>query len=106
MEALGLGFGNAPVLKVFVMSQNPSYTDECLKTVRNLRSAGISADTEYNGRSLKAQFKYADKIGAKYAVVIGENEIVSGKVSVKRLSDGHIEETELNNLAEKIGCMV
>ena len=85
------------------MSQSPSYVDECLKTVRELRAAGVSADTEYNGRSLKAQFKYADKIGAKYAVVIGENELTSGKVSVKRLSDGQIREASLENLAQAIG---
>ncbi len=102
-EALGLSLGEAPSLEVFVMSQSPSYVDECLKTVRELRAAGVSADTEYNGRSLKSQFKYADKIGAKYAVVIGENELASGKVSVKRLSDGHIFEAQLKNLAQAIG---
>ena len=100
MESLNLPFGEVPTLDVFVMSQSSTYVKDCLRLVRELRDLGVSADTEYTGKSLKAQFKFADKIGAKYAVIIGENEVACNKASVKRLSDGHIEETELSKLAE------
>ena len=39
-------------------------------------------------RSLKAQFKYADKLGAEYVAVIGETELVSGEVTLKNMKDG------------------
>ena len=54
----------------------------------NLRSAGISAETDICGRSLKAQMKYADKIKAKYSVVLGDNEIEAGKAELKNMKTG------------------
>lgn len=88
MDSLSIPFGEKNDIDVFVMSQSAAFTDECLKLVRELRGAGIAADADYTGRSLKAQFKYADKISAGYAVVIGENEVTSGLLNVKKLSDG------------------
>lgn len=73
---------------VFVMSQSSAQTDACIDLVRDLRRAGVSADTEMTGRSLKAQFKYADKIRARYGIVIGETEIETKQVKIKNLSDG------------------
>lgn len=101
MEKQGVDFlENVP--DVFVMCQSPEYAPECMKITALLRKAGISADTEMTGRSLKAQFKYADKIRARYAVVIGGNEIAEEKVKIKKLSDGTEEECELKALAARL----
>lgn len=101
MEKQGVDFlENVP--DVFVMCQSPEYAPECMKITASLRKAGISADTEMTGRSLKAQFKYADKIRARYAVVIGGNEIAEEKVKIKKLSDGTEEECELKALAARL----
>ena len=43
---------------------------------------------DYEGKSLKSQMRRADKLGARYSVVIGENEIASGKAVFKRMEDG------------------
>ncbi len=51
------------------------------------------------GRSVKAQFKYADKSGAEYVAVIGENELISGEVNVKKMSDGTSELVKINDLS-------
>ncbi len=56
--------------------------------VQQLRSAGIRADMDHCGRSLKAQFKYANKTGAPVTAVIGDDEAASGTVKLKRMSDG------------------
>ena len=53
-----------------------------------LRGAGVSAEVDHMERSIKAQFKYADKIGAKYVVVIGGNELAEGKANVKSMATG------------------
>ena len=101
MEKQGVDFlENVP--DVFVMCQSPEYASECMKITASLRKAGISADTEMTGRSLKAQFKYADKIRARYAIVIGGNEIAEEKVKIKKLSDGTEEECELKALAARL----
>ena len=56
--------------------------------VQQLRAAGIRADMDHCGRSLKAQFKYANKTGAPVTAVIGDDEAASGTVKLKRMSDG------------------
>ena len=63
-----------------------------------LRNAGIPAEADTVGRSVKAQFKYADKIGAKYAVMLGDNELATGRVNVKNMADGAQAEVELASL--------
>ena len=73
-----------------------------MKIVSDLRNNGISADMDFTGRSLKAQFKYADKISAKYALVIGENEIANKQYAVKRLADGKIFETNADGLSDSL----
>lgn len=56
--------------------------------VQALRGAGIKADMDHCGRSLKAQFKYANKTGAPLTAVIGDDEAANGTVKLKRMSDG------------------
>ena len=56
--------------------------------VQRLRAAGIRADLDHCGRSLKAQFKYANKTGAPLTAVIGDEEAANGTVKLKRMSDG------------------
>ena len=56
--------------------------------VQALREAGIKADMDHCGRSLKAQFKYANKTGAPLTAVIGDDEAANGTVKLKRMSDG------------------
>ncbi len=70
------------------------------KLVYALRALGISAERDTTGRSLKAQMKYAGKIGAKMSVVIGGSELESGKASVKNMETG--ETVEVNLTADEI----
>ena len=56
--------------------------------VQQLRADGIRADLDHCGRSLKAQFKYANKTGAPVTAVIGDEEAANGTVKLKRMSDG------------------
>ena len=54
------------------------------------------------GRSLKAQMKYANKINARYVVVLGEEEIMNKKIKVKDMNNGSEEEIDLDALADYI----
>ncbi len=71
------------------------------KLVYELRSLGVAAERDTTGRSLKAQMKYAGKIGAKYSVVIGGNELSSKKATVKNMESGETFECELSAEAIK-----
>ena len=68
------------------------------KIVFELRRKGVSAETDIMDRSVKAQMKYADKIGAKFVIVIGDDEIEKGVVSVKNMADGTTEERTIESL--------
>ena len=65
-----------------------------------LRAAGIAAETDHMKRSVKAQFKYADKLGAKYVAVIGGNELESGAMNVKRMATSESETVTFENAVE------
>jgi len=67
-----------------------------------LRSLGVSADCDHMNRSIKAQFKYADKTGARFVVVIGSNELERGIFTVKDMLSSTSEEVSAENLCSYI----
>ncbi len=102
LDALGIEIENNDRPDVFVLSQNLALVPFCMDFVKSLRKVGVAAETEYTGRSLKAQFRYADKQKARFAIVIGDSEKESGVVNVKNLSDGSVEEVALASVAKYI----
>ncbi|HPU58381.1 MAG TPA: His/Gly/Thr/Pro-type tRNA ligase C-terminal domain-containing protein, partial [Candidatus Avimonas sp.] len=64
--------------------------------VNHLREGGVQAEFDTVGRGLKAQMKYANKIGARYTVVVGENELQTGKARLKNMETGQEEEILLD----------
>lgn len=56
--------------------------------VNLLRSDGFQAQSDLMGRSIKAQMKYANKIGAKYTIVLGDNELEQGEATLKSMYSG------------------
>lgn len=72
------------------------------KLVYNLRGEGISCQRDYMGRSLKAQMKYADKLGAEFTVVLGDDELDSGEAALRRMADGQEEKVRLENMAKEL----
>lgn len=73
------------------------------KLVNEIRSHGLIVETDYMDRSVKAQMKYANKIGAKKVVIIGENELEKGTANVKDMATGEQTEIELARLPELFG---
>ncbi len=67
-----------------------------------LRDEGFEALTDIVGRGLKAQMRYANKIGAEYTLVLGDSELESGKAKLKRMETGEETEVELDKLADAI----
>lgn len=70
------------------------------KLANTLRTRGIKTEINHMGRSLKAEMKYANKIGAKFTVVLGDDELQTGNAKLKRMSDGEQFEVNLNNIEE------
>lgn len=66
-----------------------------------LRRDGFEAQCDVCGRGLKAQMKYADKIGALYSIVLGDNELAENKTNIKNMKTGETKEVSLNNFSEQ-----
>lgn len=66
---------------------------KAFELLRRVRECGLIAETDVVGRGLRAQMKYADKIGARYSMVLGDNEIEQNTAKVKNMDSG--EQTEL-----------
>ncbi len=68
----------------------------CFKLANVLREGGVAAECDTVGRGLKAQMKYADKLGAAYTVVVGDNEVESGHAKLKDMATGESEDIALD----------
>lgn len=68
------------------------------RIVNKLRNAGVVVETDYMDRSVKAQMKYANKIGAKNTVIIGADEIAGGKATIKNMETHEQVEVELDKI--------
>ena len=67
-----------------------------------LRQDGFSAQTDICGRGLKAQMKFADKLGAEFTMVLGDNELEAGKARLKNMASGSETEVRLESLADEL----
>jgi histidyl-tRNA synthetase len=77
-----------PVPKVFIATIGAPAEKEGLVIADKLREKGLWVEVGYAGNSLKSQLRRADRLSSAYVLIIGDNEITSGKLKWKRLSDG------------------
>ena len=94
MEAQGCEFPKAEKLDLFIVALGEKATLKALEIAKDMREEGFSALLDLNQRSVRAQMKYADKLGAKFNVVIGDNEVENKIAKLKNMQTG--EETEIN----------
>ena len=113
IPAVGVGFGldsiqaalqlkeqQKSVVKVFII---PIRTEkECFKVLSELRKNSINADMDFSQKSISKNFEFADKQKIPFALIIGENELKSGKLSLKNMNSGEEEKLSLNEIIEKL----
>ena len=87
-DARGVAAEAPALYDVFVVTMGDEARAEGIRLVRELRQAGLKADIDHAARSMKAQFKYADKTGAKKVVVIAGDEMAAGVVKVRDMNGG------------------
>ena len=75
-------------LDVFFVTLLPEARIVAMKLAGALREEGVSADLDYGGRGMRAQFKQADRAGASYATILGEDELARGVCTVRDMASG------------------
>lgn len=94
MEAQDCEFPQAEKPDLFIVALGEKATLKAVEIAKDMREEGFSALLDLNQRSVRAQMKYADKLGAKFNVVIGDNEVENKIAKLKNMQTG--EETEIN----------
>ena len=96
MEAQGCNFPEPSRPDLFIVAMGEKATLKAVEIAKDMRDEGFSVVYDLNGRSLRAQMKYADKLGAKFNVVIGDNEVENKVVSIKDMATGESSEINLD----------
>lgn len=96
MEAQGCNFPEPSRPDLFIVAMGEKATLKAVEIAKDMRDEGFSVVYDLNGRSLRAQMKYADKLGAKFNVVIGDNEVENKVVSLKDMATSESSEINLD----------
>ena len=102
LEAQNIGISPQPPVDVYIAVLGDEAMPVALQIAQRLRDNKIRTDLEYNGRSLKAQMKTANKLNVKFVVIIGEDEIKHSAATVRDMEAGNQWTVEFDRLAEEL----
>lgn len=102
MEEQGIKAGEGMELQVYVCALGGPAKLKGFEVIKNLRNADVSADMDYQGRSLNSQLKTADKLGAKFAIIIGNDELKNGLAVIRSMKDKTQEKIKFEEVLSKI----
>lgn len=118
ISGIGFGIGAERLLLTLennnIEIENPKSTDiyiatigdaaktKSFKLIKDLRANHISADNDHLDKSLKAQFKYSDKLNAKYTVVIGDDELANDTATLKNMKTSEQTTIKLSELVDEL----
>jgi histidyl-tRNA synthetase len=106
LEAQQVSLKAPPARLVFVVTHGETANREKLALLSQLRDAGLHADADLTGRSVKAQFKLADREGARLCVVLGEQELADGTTVVKDLASGEQQVVRRAELVDRLRSLL
>ena len=99
MESAG-AIPDDDALTLYVAPMGDDARDKAFQIVAEMRDKGISAETDYMGRGIKAQFKYADKLKAKFVGIVGSDELSRGVIKIKNMQSGEEVYAPIDKIAE------
>ena len=102
LEAEEAPLENDDALDVYVVTLGNEAKEHGFHVLQQLRSAGIRADMDYLDRKMKAQMKSADRLGAKWVTVIGEEEVQQQVVQLKNMAESTQETVTVEHLIQTI----
>jgi histidyl-tRNA synthetase len=100
LAAEGVELAPEPAVELYVGILGNEAKAAAYQLVQKLRSKGVIVETDYMDRSVKAQMKYANKIGAKNTVIIGADELAQNKAHIKNMETGEQTEVSLSSIAD------
>lgn len=98
LDAEGIELPVQKGMDCYIATLGERAKDYSVSLLKELREQGISADKDYENKKMKAQFKAAARLEAKYVIVLGDDELEKGVANVKNMNSGEQEEVGLENL--------
>ena len=89
-------------LDVFVAKVDEKNKDTAFRLLQKMRNAGLSADMDYSEGSLKSQMRIANKIGVKFTIIVGEEELSKNMVILRNMQTKEQKEVKIDNLINKL----
>lgn len=106
MDAQNTPFPERKGCDIYLASMGEKANLEAARLALDLRNEGLSAQFDTVGRGLKAQMKYADKLGALYTVVLGDEELKTRKAKLKNMKDGSLTDISLDDFTDTFQSIV
>lgn len=107
LEVEGVTLPDETELDIFFISIGEKVQEQTVRLIQQLRLEGLTVDKDYQGRKIKAQFKAADRLSAKYVIILGEDELNNNMVKVREMDTGEEIEVSMEELVktmkEKLG---
>ncbi|MDY4251827.1 histidine--tRNA ligase [Clostridium sp.] len=100
LEKEGIEIPKEDVIELYIGARGEGARTEAFVLANKLRSIGVKTEVNHMGRSIKAEMKYANKIGAVFTTIIGDDELQNKTLKLKRMSDGEQFEVSLDNIEE------
>jgi histidyl-tRNA synthetase len=102
LQAAGVEFKRASACKLFVATVEAQARSAAFDLVQQCRDAGVATEMDHQARSLKSQFKLADKLGASYVAVLGPDEIAQSVVNLRNMQTHDETQVALCEVASKL----
>jgi len=106
MEAAGVEIPAPPLADVYVAAVDDSVRGEVFGLTQALRETGVAAEMDHQGRSLKAQFKQADRLDARFVVVVGPDELANGAVTLRDMTTKEQSVVPMPGLAGHVALLI
>ena len=100
LEKEGIEIPNEKLFDLYIGARGDNAKFEAFTLANKLREAGVKTEVNHMGRSVKAEMKYANKIGAAFTTILGDDELQNKSIKLKRMSDGEQFEVSLDNIQE------
>ena len=102
LEAEGKSFEREDTLDLYIVTLGSRAEREAFPMLQTLRHAGVRADMDFLSRKMKGQMKSADRLGATYTIVLGDNELDEGVAQLKEMATGKQHEVSLEKITEEV----
>lgn len=102
LENQGAALPSATVPDVYFIALGGAAERQIVSLLNAVRAKGLVAEKDYGGRKMKAQMKSADRLSAKYAAILGDDELSRGEIVLKTLATGEQESIPLDRLVDRL----